>query len=197
MAKSHKPLYTQPKTKALQIMANPAAEANVFTPTFKETVKEIEETKNSVFELTRQMVGIYEFLKENDFHKGEPSVLVNKVAEEVENFLNLIEETHKQIESLREDDPTFEGHGRNSEESKVLMMASGNIKLSYAALLDSVTLSMIRIQEFYSLLQLQLKREVEELEKEETETLEDKEPVESVTPSEISEQPIEEKVHEQ
>lgn len=197
MAKSHKPLYTQPKTKALQIMANPAAEANVFTPTFKETVKEIEETKNSVFELTRQMVGIYEFLKENDFHKGEPSVLVNKVAEEVENFLNLIEETHKQIESLREDDPTFEGHGRNSEESKALMMASGNIKLSYAALLDSVTLSMIRIQEFYSLLQLQLKREVEELEKEETETLEDKEPVESVTPSEISEQPIEEKVHEQ
>lgn len=197
MAKSHKPLYTQPKTKALQIMANPAAEANVFTPTFKETVKEIEETKNSVFELTRQMVGIYEFLKENDFHKGEPSVLVNKVAEEVENFLNLIEETHKQIETLREDDPNFEGHGRSSEESKVLMMASGNIKLSYAALLDSVTLSMIRIQEFYSLLQLQLKREVEELEKEETETLEDKEPVESVTPSEISEQPIEEKVHEQ
>lgn len=197
MAKSHKPLYTQPKTKALQIMANPAAEANVFTPTFKETVKEIEETKNSVFELTRQMVGIYEFLKENDFHKGEPSVLVNKVAEEVENFLNLIEETHKQIETLREDDPNFEGHGRSSEESKVLMMASGNIKLSYAALLDSVTLSMIRIQEFYSLLQLQLKREVEELEKEETETLEDKEPVESVTPSETSEQPIEEKVHEQ
>ena len=143
---------------AMKIMTDPSGFAGMTEPvgpTWNKLFKHIETLKLKMATLAQNAADGYKLLESTGRHVGEPSVIITKMFGELTGSLeqlNNLSMTHANIVG------DWRGDARNSEEADSINYCSLEATEIFHNFLTSNSISMMRLQEYYTASQLELER---------------------------------------
>lgn len=146
---------------AASILANPAmvaANRGGVTPTWDQCFQHIEGLKAQAAVLAQNAVAGYEILRTLNAHAGEPEVLINRMLDELQQTvtrLNDLSMSHASIVG------TYRGNARNPSEAQAINFTSMEATECFQGFLGENTITVQRLQEFYSAAQFTKHREAQ------------------------------------
>ena len=143
---------------ATKIMGDPSGFAGMTEPvgpTWDKLFKHIETLKLKMATLAQNAADGYKLLESTGRHVGEPSVIITKMIAELTSSL-------EQLNNLSMTHATtvgdWRGEARNSEEAESINYCSLEATEIFHNFLTSNSISMMRLQEYYTASQLELER---------------------------------------